>query len=241
MRILNVFMEIQHPVALSHVAKKAGVATSTTHRYLVSLQRGGFVQQNADTGLYDLGPAALQLGSAAMRRLEILDAAEAAARNLAEDTGETAFISIWMEGGPMIIRWFHGRRIIITTAGIGAVLPIVGSSTGRVFAAYLPSKLTHTLSNAELKAGLFPLPKSKTFEMILEETRSEGFAWIDGLIVTGLRGVSAPIFNLQGNICATITLLSQDPALVSFPNNAVERLLQATRDASQKLGYFQPT
>lgn len=238
MRILNVFMEAQQPVALSHVAKKAGIATSTTHRYLVSLQRGDLVQQNADTGLYDLGPAALRLGSAAMRRLEILDAAESAARCLAEDTGETAFISIWTESGPMIVRWFHGRRIIITTAGIGAVLPIMGSSTGRVFAAYLPPKLTHNLSSAELKANLFPLPKGKTFEMILEEARSEGFAWIDGLIVTGLRGVSAPIFNVQGDICATITLLSQDPTLVTFPNNALERLVQATRDASQKLGYF---
>jgi len=37
---------------------------------------------------------------------------------------------------------------------------------------------------------------------------------IDGLIVSGLRGVSVPVFDVQKEIHCVMTLLSADPALV---------------------------
>jgi DNA-binding IclR family transcriptional regulator len=236
MRVLGIFLDGHGPVALSSVAKQAGIAASTTHRYLVSLQRAGLIRQDAETGLYDLGPAALRLGSAAMRRIDAIEIAAAAARNLSETTGETAFVSIWADDGPMIVRWFHGHRVIITTAGIGTVLPIIGSSTGRVFAAHLPRKVSEPLWRREQRAVAQPLPKEKDLEGILQETRAKGFAWIDGLIVTGLRAVAAPIFDLQGQIQATVTLLSVNPLLVKFPNDKLNQLLTVTREASQQLG-----
>ena len=237
MKILNVFVRARAHVSLSNIAKQAGVAPSTAYRYLVSLQRGGLVRQNNETGLYDLGPAALQLGIAAMRRLDVIEIAAVAARTLSEASGVTSFVSIWTDDGPMIVRWYHGHQTIITTAGIGAVLPVVTTSTGKIFAAYLPATITKRLWAKELASGTYLLPKGESFENILRMVRAEGFAWIDGSIVTGLRAISAPVFNMQGDIQATVTLMSIDSKLVALPNDLLKHLLSSTRDASSRLGY----
>lgn len=237
MEILNVLMSLRGPAALSAIAKDVGAAVSTTHRYLVSLQRGGLVAQDPATGLYDLGPAALRLGSAAMRRMDALGVAERVAQKLAHETGDTAFVSIWSGRGPMIVRWVHGHEVIVTTAGLGATLPMLGSSAGRIFAAYLPRQLTASLLSKELKAGHYPVTPGRDLPDLLGQIKAAGFAWIDGLIVTGLRGISAPVLNLQGSIEATVTLLSLDPALVMFPNRALDLLKFETAAASERLGY----
>lgn len=235
--ILDVLVESDGPKSLSAIAQGAGVPTSTAHRYLVSLQRGGFVLQSHATGLYDLGPSALRMGLAAMRRLDAIQFAEDAARATTLATGETSFVSIWSERGPTIIRWFPGNNPIITTAGIGAILPIVGSSTGRLFAAHLDRSWTSKLVTKELKLGLYGVTDRNKFDRILEEAREAGYASIDGLIITGLRAVAAPIFNLQGHIQATVTLLSVDAAFVELPNKTLSNLLTYTNDASHRLGF----
>lgn len=235
--ILNVFTESDGPKSLSAVAKGAGFPSSTAHRYLVSLQRSGFVFQNPVTGFYDLGPAALRMGLAAMRRLDAIGFAEDAARATTAETGETSFVSVWSERGPTIIRWFPGDNPIITTAGIGAVLPIVGSSTGRLFAAHLERPATRKFITRELQLRLYGVSNQMALEKLLKNARNDGFSAIDGLIVTGLRAVAAPILDLQGHIQATVTLLSVNSSLIELPNKTVSRFLANTRKASSRLGF----
>lgn len=235
--ILEVFMRSDGPKSLSAVAKEASVPTSTAHRYLVSLQRGGFVLQDAVSGRYDLGPSALRIGLAAMRRLDAIGYAVEAARTLTLETGETSCVNIWCERGPLIIRWFPGDTPIVTTAGIGAILPTVGSASGRLFAAHLERAATDKLVQRELKAGHQGIADPAAFERILQEARDKGFAAIDGLVVSGIRGLAAPVLDLQGRIQATINLLSLDHALIELPNATLERLLHHTTGASRRLGF----
>lgn len=230
-------MRSDGPKSLSAVAKEAGVPTSTAHRYLVSLQRGGFILQDAVSGHYDLGPSALRMGLAALRRLDAVGYAIEAGRAVTLDTGETSAINIWCERGPLIIRWFPGERPIITTAGIGAILPTVGSASGRLFAAHLERAATEKLVKRELADGHHGVVDPAGFERILQEARDQGFAAIDGLVVSGIRGLSAPVFDLQGRIQATINLLSLDHALIELPNTTLERLLHHATKASRRLGF----
>ena len=220
------------PQALGVIAKATGNAASTTHRYLVSLMRGELVRQDAATGWYDLGPGALRLGSAALRRLDAVGVAQVEAAHLAARTGETCFVSIWAPEGPLIVRWFHGRRPIFTSAGVGTTLPVMLSSSGQVFAAHLPPHVVEAcLALAE------PPLRFEAVRDSLQTVRNRGFAWIDGLIVTGLRGVSVPVLDVQGQIQCALTLLSTNLALVDFPNDAHSQLVDAGRAASRQLGY----
>jgi hypothetical protein len=55
---------------LKDLAAAAGMSAAKAHRYLVSFQRLGLVTQDPRSTRYDLGPAALQLGLAALARLD---------------------------------------------------------------------------------------------------------------------------------------------------------------------------
>ena len=203
MVILQAVATAGGPQPLSAIAKATGNAASTTHRYLVSLMRGDLVRQDPSSGWYDLGPGALRLGSAALQRMDAVGIAQAEGARLAASTGETCFVSIWVDGGPLIVRWFHGRRPLFTSAGLGSVLPLMQSSAGQVFAAHLPP---HMIED-RLAASEPPLTL-KQVRNSLDAVRTRGFAWIDGLIVSGLRGVSVPVFDVQREIQCVLTLLS---------------------------------
>ena len=57
------------PMALRDLAKAAGMTAGKAHPYLVSFIKVGFVSQDT-AGRYELGPLALQLGMAKLRRLD---------------------------------------------------------------------------------------------------------------------------------------------------------------------------
>ena len=227
--ILGAVASAGGPQSLSAIAKRTGNSASTTHRYLVSLQRGGLVRQDPGTGWYDLGASALQLGLAALKRMDAVDIAQQHAARLAVETGTSCFVSIWSDDGPMIVRWFHGRRMIMTMAGVGSVMPLLESSSGLVFAAWLPDHL--------MKAWM--AARKLIFEDALPELlriRKQGFAWVDGRMVTGLRGVSVPVLDMFGEVRCSLTLLSPSAELVAFPNDAQQQLLTAGQLASLQLG-----
>src|ERR1700678_159990 len=75
-RLLKAIGAASAPLMLKDLAAAARMPPAKAHRYLVSLGRAGLVQQNAGTGLYDLGPFAVDLGLSALGRLSPVAAAE---------------------------------------------------------------------------------------------------------------------------------------------------------------------
>jgi DNA-binding IclR family transcriptional regulator len=233
--LLAVFEALSAPMTLKALAQAVDMPMSSVHRYLVSLRRRELIVQDQSTGLYDLGPMALQLGIASMRRMDFLGIAEVTARRVAAQTNQTAFVSIWSDKGPVIVRWIHGAHIIITTASLGSILPIFDSSTGRVFTAFMPANTAEPFFAAATGYSRDELTR------LLDSVRDTGYAWITESITPGLFAVAAPVKDWQGNVAATVTLLSKEASLVEFPNDALQCLLAHTDDASRQLGFRKKT
>jgi len=64
--LLQALGEAAGPLMLRDLARAANMSAAKAHRYLVSFQRLQLVVQDAATTRYDLGPAALKLGLAAL-------------------------------------------------------------------------------------------------------------------------------------------------------------------------------
>ena len=58
------------PLALTEIATVLQMLPSTAHRHLASLSRAGLIEQAGPSGLYDLGPSAIEFGLAALRRID---------------------------------------------------------------------------------------------------------------------------------------------------------------------------
>jgi DNA-binding IscR family transcriptional regulator len=75
-RILTALADADGPLSLTDLATRTGAGASTAHRHLAGFVAAGLVRQDQSGGTYDLGPAALQIGLAALARLDIIGLAE---------------------------------------------------------------------------------------------------------------------------------------------------------------------
>ncbi len=68
-QLLRALTESDGPMMLRDLAASAGMTAAKAHPYMVSFMRLGLVEQDRAIGRYELGPLALQMGLASMRRL----------------------------------------------------------------------------------------------------------------------------------------------------------------------------
>jgi len=215
MAILRVFADAADPLSLTEVSQRTGMASSKLHRYLASLVAQGMITQRERSGRYDLGPFAMELGIGALARNDFVNRTATALPDLVEATGLTAMLSVWGNGGATIIRWERGRGHVVTALGLGSVLPLMTSATGRVFLAFLPTSLT---------ASHVPAGEKRRAAAFKREISEIGWAAVGGDLIPGLYAVAAPVLNWQGEAEAVVTLISTEASTTDAGSNAVEQL-----------------
>ena len=108
--LLQALAKASRPQMLRDLAAAAGMPPAKAHRYLVSFVRMGLVSQAAETGLYDLGAFALDLGLSALARLDPVAIAATALTELVTEIGQTVALAVWANQGPTIVRWLGPTR-----------------------------------------------------------------------------------------------------------------------------------
>jgi DNA-binding IclR family transcriptional regulator len=239
LRLLKVMAELGGPAALTEIAQRAHMPSSKAHRYLASFVAAEFVDQAERSGRYGLSKAAIEVGLAAIGRLDFVERAANALPGLAEVTGASAVVAIWGTYGPTAVRWQRTASFILTSMGLGSTFPLLTSATGRVFLAFSPRSLVAERLKIEIEEArrlrltwpdLDP-SRPSDIDRLVERTRAAGYASVDGRFVPGLNGISAPILNWQGEIEAAITLATVDPGVLDPKTGAIDRLIGACRDA----------
>lgn len=235
LRVARILAERPGARALKDLAAAARLAPAKAHRYLVSLGRAGLVEQERETGRYRLGPLALDFGLGAMRELDVLRLGAEAVADLRAAIDETVLLAIWGNRGPVVVRWEESSRPITTNVRAGFVMPLLNSSTGRVFAAYLPDALTAPILAEEFARR----PEDRAgWPALLAEVRQRGLARVEGSLSPGVAALSAPVWDAAGRCTAVLSALGHQGV---FDTAWDGRHAQAVRDISAKysnrLGY----
>lgn len=257
MSLLTTMAEQDGPVSLGRAATAAGLTPSRTHRYLASLIHFGFVVQDASTGLYDLGPAAVELGLAAVSRLDPIRVGSDSLVELSHAIGVDSHLAIWGNRGPTVVRWESGQHGYAVKIREGRVLTLLGTATGRLFLAYLDASRTETFLEQEIKQWNSTKDQkqpitSAAIERIQADTRRYGIA---GSIETNRAGVqsfttplfnrpdkggigtlAAPVFDTNG-ICMTLTLLGLTGTFdLDLAGEPARQLKRVAANTSKRLG-----
>lgn len=215
MRVLRAFCSASGPMTLKEISHKTSFPPAKVHRYLASLVAAGMVDHRR-TGTYDLGPAAAEIGIAALARVDPVNRAADALPALVDRLGHTAMLSVWGSAGPTVVRWERARPPLVTALGVGAVLPLMTSATGLVFLCWGPDRLLPpTLSETERAQVL----AQKT------DMRAAGLAEAEETFIPGLFALAAPVLDMQGEAVAAVTLISTDNDLVA-PHSEARRVLK---------------
>ncbi len=232
-RILQVLARTSRPQMLRDLAAEARMPPAKAHRYLVSFTRMGLVEQQAETGLYDLGSFALELGLSALARLEPVTLAAPVLSELREATGQTVALAVWANHGPTIVRWLGADTPVSASLRTGAVMPLTRSATGQTFLAFLPPETTAPWLKRELadnaRQGLTPTGRDEV-EQLITQIRRRGFARTNEFI-PGISGMAAPVFDHAGALALALVVLGYSKPFEAH----AEPISAALREKAEKL------
>jgi DNA-binding IclR family transcriptional regulator len=226
------------PMPLRDLARGAGMSTGKAHPYLVSYLKLGFVVQDA-AGRYELGPLALQLGLARLKRLDPVREASPLIAELAETTGQSVGLAVWGNQGPTIVRLEEPVHPMHVNLRMGSVMALASTATGRLFAAYLPPKVVEQAlaDDAAHRGGADVATARAQLEPLLAETRAHGLSRTIGQPIAGIDAFCAPVFDSTGLLVMGITAMGPSATFDTAWNGAVAQPLQRCAvEVSARLG-----
>ncbi|MEF8754546.1 MAG: IclR family transcriptional regulator [Accumulibacter sp.] len=242
-RLLQALASSGRSLLLRDLSRSAGMPAAKARRYLVSFIRMGLVEQDANTGRYDLGGFALELGLASLARLDPVRLAGPVLDDLCERTGETVALAMWGNRGATCVRWLEAGGPVTVTLRTGVVLPLLSSATGLAFAAFFRSPYLRRMLDAEIEAAAAarqatPTALRAALAVQLDEVRRHGIARAAGSVTPGVNGFSAPVFNDAGRMVAALTLLGIIGSFDLDWDSPTARLTkEAAATLSRRLGY----
>ena len=233
LEVIRVFSRHRPRMTLSEVAQATDMTRATVRRFLLTLVREGYCEN--DGKYFSLLPKVLELGFSVLSSMDIWDVAQPVMNELAEQLQESCFAAVLDGDSVIYVARATSNRFMNVGITIGSRVPAHCVSTGRVLLAALPPAQLH----AVLERANFPrftpntvVSKTK-LRGLIEEVRLQGWSVVDQELEVGLRSLSVPIRDRAGATIAALNVCC--PSLRITPEDMRTRVLMALMDASNRI------
>ncbi|HKM61214.1 MAG TPA: IclR family transcriptional regulator C-terminal domain-containing protein [Acidisphaera sp.] len=206
--ILDAIAASHDGLTLTAVAQAVGLAPSTAHRLLTTLQQARFVRFEAVGGVWQVGVRAFTIGSAFLHTRDIALIARPHLRALMEASGETANLYVPEEGEAICIAQVESRRMMRAIARPGGRAKLHCSGAGKAMLAHLQAReVDRVLAPHGLPAMTArTLTSRRALHADLAATRARGYAIDDEEHEIGLRCIAAAALDEHGSPLAGISI-----------------------------------
>ncbi len=242
--ILSCFTPERPVLGIADLADELGMSRSTTHRYVITLARLGYLEQGARRK-YSLALRVTELGISAMNATGLYEHAHLYLEELRARTGFT--VSVAVLDGPEILLvnrlrgGRRGQRLIDLDLAPGSRLPVHCTATGKLLLANLPDQLQRELLvELELTKRAPNTIRSKTaLRDELHRVREEGLAVAREELAPGLYAIAGPIRASTGEVtaAAAMTAHSSMISLEELVDALGPHLISTADRISARLGY----
>lgn len=221
------------------IAGEVELPKGTVHGLLRTLQQVGFVEQDADSGKYQLGPALLHMGSSYLDGNELRTRALNWSDSLASRTNESVRIGTLHEQQVLIVHHVFRPDNSRQTLDVGSLLPPHATSLGKVLLAY-HSYVASELAKSDLPAfTIATITDPDRLGRELERVRAQGWAADIGELVEGQVSYAAPILDRRGVTVGAMGISGPPERLLAARQPRGEMLAavrEAARAVSRELG-----
>ncbi len=227
---------------LKDLASATGLARAKVHRYLTSLRNAGLVSQNLDTGHYQIGPLAVEIGLVGLRRISPVAEVCEALPALRDLINQTVTVAVWGDGGPVIVAMQESDHLITMNIRIGSRLPVLTTAIGRTFLAHLPQAMTEPLVAAERRDAQrrkLALPTAQDVDGLVREIRLRRLSRAPSALLPGVDAIAAPVFDYRDSIVAVLCVVARsDARITGWDGSAVRALTDTAAQLSARLGFI---
>lgn len=183
------------PLTPADIAAQTGIARSSVYRLAEGL---------AAVGLADLLPdSRIRLGN---QWMHVADAVEPAMKEwsearrvldmLADETGQTIYLSVLRGEQAICLAWAQGRGIDLLVLKPGRTLPLYAGAAGRNILAHSPELVDRVLADAPLPAlTTRTLTDAKALRADIDQSLAEGHTFSDEDVTIGIAAIGVPVMN----------------------------------------------
>jgi DNA-binding IclR family transcriptional regulator len=208
------------------LAGELGLAKGTVHGLLRTLQHVGFVEQDAETGKYQLGAALLHMGSSYLDGNELRTRALNWSDSLAGRAQEAVRIGTLHDSQVLIVHHVFRPDDSLQTLDVGALLPAHATALGKVLLAYHPYVADELIKQGLASFTDATIADGERLERELQRIRDRGWASEIGELTPRQVSFAAPITDRSGLTVGAVGIFGPP-----------ERLLVARQPRGELLAY----
>ncbi|MEW6566928.1 MAG: IclR family transcriptional regulator [Chloroflexota bacterium] len=230
------------PRTLTQLSEELGMSSSTTFRLLATLSAHSLVERDRSDGKYRLGLAVLEMARSYFEGNDLRRIALPELERLRDRTGETVHLGILDEMQVVYLEKLHGHHAIgLMSSRVGGRSPAYCTGLGKVLLAHANPERVRRHFEAQGLKRYTPKTLRSVAELMrhLERVRAQGYALDDGEHEPEVRCVAAPVFDLNGEVVAAVSVSGPGPRMDPLESQLqlIEQTQRAARAISVRLGH----
>lgn len=238
--ILLILARSNRGMSLVELSNAIGVSRSTVYSILATLQDHGFVLKDPQQKSYQLGVATFELGSAYLRRVNLIPAFNECAQRIVAACRETVKLAILDGRDVVYLGKQDGLHSVRLVAQIGSRMPAHATAVGKVLLAQLSNQAVEQLyADYELRK-LTPNTISNLPSLLarLDLIRQQDYDYDHAESSLEIHCVAAPVRDHSGSVVAAISIgVPNDRLSVTWMQELTSLLLTQVRDLSRTMGW----
>ena len=213
--------------ALAELASELQLPRGTVYGIVRTLQTVGFVEQDSESGKYQLGAALMHIGARSLSGNELRRRAINWADALAPRLDESVLVGMLHERHVLIVHHVHRPAGVPEAVAVGDLMPLHATALGKAILAHHP-RLPRELAADGLFGRYTPatLTDPGCVQEQLVEVAARGWASDVEELLPGVASIAAPIENRERVVVGAVAI-----------SGAIERLCS---DGSPRAGLAQP-
>jgi DNA-binding IclR family transcriptional regulator len=237
--ILRLLSGRNRRLGVVQLAGELGLPKATVHGILRTLQHVGFVEQDPESGKYQLGAALLHMGSSYLDGNELRTRALNWSDALAARSNESVRIGTLHEGQVLVVHHVFRPDDSRQALEVGSLVPAHATALGKMLLA------SHQYAAEELAAGGLTrftngtITEGRRLRAALEQIRKRGWASDVEELVEGEVSLAAPINDRRGVTVGAIGISGPIERLCENGeprSDLVSYVREAARAVSRDLG-----
>lgn len=195
-------------IALGALSAIVGLSKPTAHRLLNGLRNGGLIDYDTHSRLFFPAFKLYSMGQAAALRFDVIQVASESLDRIAEETGDTVFLSA--RSGDFVVcvaRRTGSFPIKTLTLDVGDVRPLGLGANGMVLLAALREEdIERNLLRHRHALKAWPKFDGDSIRRHIGVTRTNGYAFSEGLVLPDMSAVAIGIRGSGAGVDAAISV-----------------------------------
>src|SRR5690625_3414533 len=191
---------------LPQIAEKTGINYSTAHRIASALLEYDYLRKDSN-GQFHLGRKLIELGFKAYSEIEIARIARPILKQLADETSDTIHLAMREQDYVTYLDKILSRRAVEISSRVGGIKPLISTGVGKSL--LLSCSETEWGELFDRQSHLMGRKISKEDWLAeMREYKRSGYTYDKGEDESVIRCVAAPIYNVQGETVAAVSVSS---------------------------------